>query len=235
MYCSLIPDKQAQAVRENPLLSCPAELVLTRSSSGVPPITADWSPVRHHSLKLPADRNTPRIAMKTTLALLLASALMAGVSGRGPLVTFTDPPLPSGFPDPPLASDFPDPPLASGFPDPPLASGFPDPPLATGIALLRNVYANHRNPSQVPDSRLEDLAKSHGCVSGNSQIQGSWQNVEILNTYSSTASYTIACNSQMIQGWPSSLGDLEKIYNNNRVGCSAPTNCDCALCYYVNV
>ena len=225
MYCSLIPDKQAQAVRENPLLSCPAELVLTRSPSEVPPITADWSPVRHHSLKLPADRNTPRIAMKTTLALLLASALMAGVSGRGPLVTFTDPPLPSGFPDPPLASD---------FPDPPLASGFPDPPLATGLALLANVYAKHINPSQVPDSRLEDLAKSHGCVSGNSQIQGSWQIVEILNTYSSTASSNIACNWQMIQGWPSSLGDLDKMFNNNRFGCSAPTNCDCALCFYGN-
>ena len=97
MYCSLIPDKQAQAVRENPLLSCPAELVLTRSPSGVPPITADWSPVRHHSLKLPADRNTPRIAMKTTLALLLASALMAGVSGRGPLVKFPDRRPTTGF------------------------------------------------------------------------------------------------------------------------------------------
>jgi len=155
--------------------------------------------------------------MKTALALLLASALMAGVSGRGPLVTFTDPPL------------------ASGFPDPPLASGFPDPPLATGIALLRNVYANHRNPSQVPDSRLEDLAKSKGCVSVNSQIGAYGWSVHIGGSLGGSIPYhTIVCNSQMIQGWPSSLGDLEKIYNNNRVGCSAPTNCDCALCFYGN-
>merc|ERR1719350_782230 len=134
--------------------------------------------------------------MKTALALLLASALMAGVSGY----------------------------RVSG---------------STDSSVLRNVYsANLRmNPSLRRDSRMEDLAKSHGCVSDHSQHQGSWQDEEILNKYFNRGS-NIACashlNDRNAQGWRSSPGHLENIRNNNRVGCSAPTNCDCTFCYYAN-
>ena len=131
--------------------------------------------------------------MKTALALLLASALVARVSG------------------------------------------------STDSSVLENVYsANTRmNPSLQRDSRMEELAKSHGCVSGHSQHQGSWQDKEILHKYSNLG-YNIACtsasyhNDRNAQGWRNSPLHLKNIRNNNRVGCSAPTNCDCTFCYYAN-
>ena len=129
--------------------------------------------------------------MKTALALLLTSALIAGVSG------------------------------------------------ATDSFVLRNVYSRIAdwNGSLRRDSRMENLAKSHGCVSGHSQHSGSWQDEEILNEYSNVAS-NIACGSHLsdrnAQGWLQSPGHYDNVVDNNRVGCSAPTNCDCTFCYFAN-
>ena len=154
--------------------------------------------------------------MKTALALLLASALIAGVFGKwSEEECISQLPLPG----------------REGLGWCWLRG--------TDNSVLRNVYSvNARiNPSLRKESRMEDLAKSHGCMSDHSQHQDSWQDEEILNKYFNRGS-NIACashlNDRNAQGWRSSPGHLENIRNNNRVGCSAPTNCDCTFCYYAN-
>ena len=160
--------------------------------------------------------------MKTALALLLASALIAGVFGKSSEEEcISQLPLPGRE--------------GPGY----LTAGPWCWLRGTDNSVLRNVYSVNAgmNPSLRRDSRLEILAKSHGCVSDHSQHQGSWQDEEILNKYFNIGS-NIACashlNDRNAQGWRSSPGHLENIRDNNRVGCSAPTNCDCTFCYYAN-
>ena len=120
-----------------------------------------------------------------------------------------------------------------------LASLQPTSAAGQSRSALRNVYraVKGMNRDLQTDSWMERLASQHGCVRKHSQHINSKQDQAILDKYWNTGS-NIVCASHKkdrgAQGWRQIPEHYETIMNNDRVGCSAPKDCDCAFCYFSN-
>ena len=120
-----------------------------------------------------------------------------------------------------------------------LASLQPTSAAGQSRSALRNVYraVKGMNRDLQTDSWMERLASQHGCVWDHSQHINSKQDQAILDKYWNTGS-NIVCASHKkdrgAQGWRQIPEHYETIMNNDRVGCSAPKDCDCAFCYFSN-